>query len=154
MVLACAERPAAASDGRAFDQNRQDQGSAVAPDRRGDQASRAPGRQDGGARGAHTPRWAARATAWASPDVRHPKKLVAVACHRVGVALDEGSRIRHKNRLTVRGLVKVLEFFAPGTDLLRRHHGGHEHRRSSHARDLYRTPQATARTFRDLIHEQ
>jgi hypothetical protein len=50
-------------------------GSAVAPDRRGDQASRAPSRQDGGARGARTPRWAARATAWASPDARHPKKF-------------------------------------------------------------------------------
>jgi hypothetical protein len=35
------------------------------------------------------------------------KKLVVVACHCVGVALDEGSR-------TVRGLVKVLELFAPG----------------------------------------
>jgi hypothetical protein len=59
-----------------------------------------------------------------------PKKnLVAVVCHRVGVALDEGPRIRHKNRLTVRALVKVLELFAPGTDL----------------RYLYRTPQATGR---------
>jgi hypothetical protein len=35
--------------------------------------------------------------------------LAAVVCHRVGVALDEGSRIRDKNRLTVGGLVKVLE---------------------------------------------
>jgi serine-type D-Ala-D-Ala carboxypeptidase/endopeptidase (penicillin-binding protein 4) len=64
-----------------------------------------------------------------------------------GVALDEGSRIPRRNRLTVRGLVKVFELFAPGTDLLRRHHGGHEqdrhHRRIPHARDLYRTPQAT-----------
>jgi serine-type D-Ala-D-Ala carboxypeptidase/endopeptidase (penicillin-binding protein 4) len=64
-----------------------------------------------------------------------------------GVALDEGSRIPRRNRLTVRGLIKVFELFAPGTDLLRRHHGGHEqdrhHRRIPHARDLYRTPQAT-----------
>jgi hypothetical protein len=35
------------------------------------------------------------------------KKLVAVVNHRVGVALDEGPRIRHRNRLTVRGLVQV-----------------------------------------------
>jgi hypothetical protein len=37
--------------------------------------------------------------------------------------------IRHKNRLAVHGVVKVLELFGPGTDL----------------RDLYRTPQATGR---------
>jgi hypothetical protein len=101
MVLACAERPAAASDERAFDQNRQDQGSAVAADRRGDQASRALADKTA-ARAAPThldgPRGAQRGR---PPMTATKKNLVAVACHRVGVALDEGPRIRHRNRLTV-----------------------------------------------------
>jgi hypothetical protein len=42
---------------------------------------------------------------------------------------DEGSRIRHRNRRTVRGLVKVLELFTPGTHVLRGHHGGHAQER-------------------------
>jgi hypothetical protein len=60
--------------------------------------------------GAWRPDGPRAATAWTSPDVRLPKKIWwRSPATALGVALDDGSRIRHKNRFTVRCLVKVLK---------------------------------------------
>ncbi len=49
-----------------------------------------------------------------------------LAAHGLSAAihLEEGSGISRNNRFTARGLVKVLELFAPHADLLRGHDGG------------------------------
>ncbi len=49
-----------------------------------------------------------------------------LAAHGLAAAihLEEGSGISRDNRLTARGLAKVLELFAPHADLLRGHDGG------------------------------
>ena len=51
-------------------------------------------------------------------------EILAAQSLATAVHLEEGSGISRDNRLTARGLAKVLELFAPHADLLRGHDGG------------------------------
>ncbi len=51
-------------------------------------------------------------------------EMLAAQGLATAIHLEEGSGISRNNRFTARGLVKVLELFAPHADLLRGHDGG------------------------------